>query len=976
MKEIKNKRGVVALTRVILFILFSGMLMISASSSYADNLSLNSTLPSEISLTNSTLTANTTEDANLTQNVTSNASDTSLNISETAGINISEHNTTLDFEMILERAEFVNDTHINFIGSINISEVVTDYGINYSEPYFAQINVSIYADLLNDTYPYHCTFEVNGTSEFGCIAINATEYVVIASVLFDNETFYRYATFTNEEMYAELIKEDEPENKYIFDDNLKMYVEFEEVYTGGTVYGDVISNAENGSKLVVEVWPVNATNSMYEKGEICEFTVFARDSFNCSLSFMDTGTYEINVTIISGNESYSLREITYYVAPEYLIRVVHEGVYKVGDVVTISGYATLANTRIDESMSIIVVDGPGNVTYKTEGVNPELEFIADVPGEYEIDYYSYFRGINYSRTSKIVVAEPERFGRPRERKLELLLDDIYSEDSIVEISAIMKNMNITENESARFVIVEDATNSTIEMKTRIRGDIAEVPYLIPSTGNFTIKVDVDSQNMSSLRTITAINSEVYAYDIVLRPLIESVMSKNISREIRVAPQNIVYDRISSSYNLTIELDAASSARLFGVRDINRISNISYVETNDTRVMTDVFAMDDVDVDFAEISLRRSSTDNVEAILHCKDWNYTSSECVNWERTRIPFVQNSTHIIFNVSSFSAYAGGEGFNSQLLVWDSTDEDFENETAYITELVYFFANYSSYPNNESIEGAVCEIEIEGTNRTMAYNSTSGLYWYNTTFSDRGDYNYSVYCDESSYDELDVENEIDVFSKADISQISLTRNSITLGYAIALSCEVLDHYNSEELFGYNVSFYSSIEGYIGSQTTDVMGWSSVAFRPESVGEHEITCEIEDDIEDFYIANLNSESDSLDVELSRFRVEKNVTHNSSDNQDRYDVVLEVMNYGESSIFDVSVADFIPDSFTPDFDIAPDEQHITTINGVEGTVYVWEIEQINSLDVVKITYRKTPTDPNVIYKVSDSYIIGGTYEIN
>ena len=1024
--------GTVKLFKLVIFSLFIALMLTSVSSTYADNLSMASQLDSNSTYFNNSLEANYT----ITNSSSSEFGFANGSMDNLLKLNLSKYNTSLDFSMVLMNAYFVNETHINFTGEINLSQYVIDEAINYSETFFAPVNISIFANINNITYDYNCEFSVNGTSEFGCIAPNSSEYTVIAATNFKNQTLYRYAVFDNDEMYRELInksKDEVEEDEYIFGDNLSMYVKFEEAYTDGRIFGSMISNANtSNNRLVIEMWPINRTHSMREKKEVCELFVSERDEFDCKFEFMDTGTYEINMTLFSGNESYSVKEITYYLAPEYRIRVVHEGLYRLGDIVKISGYATLANTLINESMAIIVVDGPGNMTYKTEGINPELEFMVDVPGEYMIDYYSYFRGKNYSRTSKIVVAEPERFGLPKEKELNLSVKEIYPDDYELLIPLKLENVNIedVENKSIVLSITEIDSNTSLEMKTRVRDNNAEVVYFLSEPGSYTVEASLAELNLTSIRNVTAIAREEYALEFILNPLLEKVRERNLSRAIIdseidsvITPnilnlssimnisnttnetnitdgadimnetkaysrlikehillvESLVYNRSISSYNLNLSLGENAFASLRGIPEISSIRDVSYSETNDSRISTNVFAVKGIDVEFAEIHLEKSTHGfgHVEAILHCNNWDYELLACEDWKRTNIRFIENETHIIFNATSFSAYAGGEGFNSQILVWDITDVDYDNKTGFVTENIKFFANFTQYPSNLSISSGICEIEIEGLNRTMVYNSSSGLYWYNTTFSTRGNYDYIVYCNDATYDDMVVENNLTIYSKASISSQTLTRDSITLGYPVSVSCEIEDIYENDGIFGYNVSFHSSLEGEIGWQTTDVLGWSSVTFTPEVPGDHIITCGIEDYGDDYYVTDVNELFTNLNVELSRLRIAKTARYNDSmEESGAYNIIIEVENYGLSTLFDVFVADFVPDGFTPHFTVEPIADDVFTINGISGTLYLWEIESLEAQTLETINYNIVPEYSNLIYDISDSYIMGGTYDIN
>jgi len=74
----------------------------------------------------------------------------------------------------------------------------------------------------------------------------------------------------------------------------------------------------------------------------------------------------------------------------------------------------------------------------------------------------------------------------------------------------------------------------------------------------------------------------------------------------------------------------------------------------TKLQTDVVALpSELVVDSAELVLQKSGP--VTGIVTCPLFNFTSQTCPRWERARVPFVDNGTHIAFNVTHFSGYAG---------------------------------------------------------------------------------------------------------------------------------------------------------------------------------------------------------------------------------------------------------------------------------------------------------------------------------
>ena len=74
-----------------------------------------------------------------------------------------------------------------------------------------------------------------------------------------------------------------------------------------------------------------------------------------------------------------------------------------------------------------------------------------------------------------------------------------------------------------------------------------------------------------------------------------------------------------------------------------------------QITTPVIAIENISVTSATIQLPK--TGDVEKIFRCAEFEQETFSCAHWEATGIPFVDNGEMITFNVTHFSAYAGGE-------------------------------------------------------------------------------------------------------------------------------------------------------------------------------------------------------------------------------------------------------------------------------------------------------------------------------
>ncbi|MBI5347012.1 MAG: hypothetical protein HZB66_00180 [Candidatus Aenigmarchaeota archaeon] len=144
---------------------------------------------------------------------------------------------------------------------------------------------------------------------------------------------------------------------------------------------------------------------------------------------------------------------------------------------------------------------------------------------------------------------------------------------------------------------------------------------------------------------------------------------------------------------------------------------------------------------AEITLMK--TGFVNKIFYCSGWNMEQFSCSEWVKTNLSLVANSTHIVFTVDHFTAYAGGVGYESNLTVWDDSDEKAVGEN----QNVYFYANFTNATSGKPINGTGVNCSIAfGEQKEMRWNATSLLHEYNTSFSAPGTFSWNVTCNGTS--------------------------------------------------------------------------------------------------------------------------------------------------------------------------------------------------------------------------------------
>lgn len=233
------------------------------------------------------------------------------------------------------------------------------------------------------------------------------------------------------------------------------------------------------------------------------------------------------------------------------------------------------------------------------------------------------------------------------------------------------------------------------------------------------------------------------------------------------------EQSGQGYNILInpETGKESEASIQGIKDPPEEVNARLGSSDDKIVSTEVFAVkEELNFDKAVITLKK--TGNVDEILHCQNFDFENFNCENWEKTEIPFTDLGDSITFEVTHFTAYAGGGTHDtaSNLTIWDDTDFDtgvqgndyerysegqtFGGAGRTLKETVYFFANYTNntanpLPINNSITNCSISFNLNLTENdawepeeNMTYNLTTSQYEYSRKFNYDGVFYFNVSC------------------------------------------------------------------------------------------------------------------------------------------------------------------------------------------------------------------------------------------
>ena len=155
------------------------------------------------------------------------------------------------------------------------------------------------------------------------------------------------------------------------------------------------------------------------------------------------------------------------------------------------------------------------------------------------------------------------------------------------------------------------------------------------------------------------------------------------------------------------------------------------------------------------------------ICLCANWNFSMGDCAaSWQcnsTSDYDFAENSTNFWFNVTSFSGYVGGAGYDDNLTIWDSNDTQGGSQVIYQGQQAYFYANFTNETSGQSINSANCNITFNLSGgwtapANMAFNASSLVYQYNTSFLQNGTINWSATCSGTGYDIMTANDSIQI--------------------------------------------------------------------------------------------------------------------------------------------------------------------------------------------------------------------------
>jgi len=228
-----------------------------------------------------------------------------------------------------------------------------------------------------------------------------------------------------------------------------------------------------------------------------------------------------------------------------------------------------------------------------------------------------------------------------------------------------------------------------------------------------VSLDIESISYSSdpIRTFLSRTPFIFTKD-----NLKVELNKELNYEVKERDDgkfNVVINSINSEFT-TQEETTTPKVILKGV---NSSVNAKLSKLNNSFITTEVFAMDSIDLDSAELRLKKSSL--VDTIYYCEIFDIEKFVCNdNWIPTKINFTEEGNEILLTVEHFSAYAGG--FSGQWEFDNSTitflESPFKGET-------WIYWNWSNPSDNEYDHTEVWFNNTFVMNTTQEFYNATGL-------------------------------------------------------------------------------------------------------------------------------------------------------------------------------------------------------------------------------------------------------------
>ncbi|OVE75021.1 hypothetical protein BVX95_00530, partial [archaeon D22] len=153
-------------------------------------------------------------------------------------------------------------------------------------------------------------------------------------------------------------------------------------------------------------------------------------------------------------------------------------------------------------------------------------------------------------------------------------------------------------------------------------------------------------------------------------------------------------------------DASINVKFTGTDKVHKFKKLKLKEKNNIKFSTPGVFIESDSFLSAEVVLQKIGP--ISAVYYCSDEVLASDCLTGWQKTDIPFFDNGTHIIFNVTHFSTYAGGSVDTS---VSNHTLNQIINQSGTYVLDTYLASQSKTYSTELEFQGSFLNISVEGS-------------------------------------------------------------------------------------------------------------------------------------------------------------------------------------------------------------------------------------------------------------------------
>ncbi|MBI5073000.1 hypothetical protein HZA99_04235, partial [Candidatus Woesearchaeota archaeon] len=459
----------------------------------------------------------------------------------------------------------------------------------------------------------------------------------------------------------------------------------------------------------------NQTNSTGECSFTFDKTVYDTGRYNITVNYtnLNLTNYlaDTNTTLIQNTTIIDLGKVLINLNPDNLRT---GSLYNPGDVAVMNISITKNGTNFDPAQFIVEVKNPGSQCGTTGGLLFNHTFPGDIV-KLSIGSYQSFSVLEADTDIHWCVIVNDSTAAP-------LASASHSDKEVANVGANRANFTVINSSSSG----DDAVFDDINITLFGRGN-----YRIFDR-NFTVN-DVGENRLVTLNE---------KYDLLIKDPVRQ-------EQLNITGLNITATNNSLPFNLLTAYNGTLPTRFTNVTDILAFNSSGFTFTS------------------ANITLQKANL-TVTKIVHCTNWNFSAGNCIGtWEINQTSdytnFGQNSTHLWFQVSGFTAYAGGNGSNSNLTIYNQADAQGGSLSAEAGALINFTSNFTRSADNTAITGASCNATFSVAPvgpSIMTFDSTKNIYNFTRNFTTAGNFTWNITCSASSFD---TQNASDIIAVVD---------------------------------------------------------------------------------------------------------------------------------------------------------------------------------------------------------------------